>query len=362
MSPLDYFHAYALRYQPYKAGAWCYEDGCLYRGLQLLYEADPQGPWLGHLVRLVDGQIDRHGKLKSYDPSDYNIDNILPGRVLFFLAAQSGDNRYRRAADRLIAQLETHPRLLAGNYWHKKRYPHQLWLDGLYMGLPFQIEYGMDSGREGLIADALQQLATALVLTDHGSGLFVHGYDESRIQAWCDRMTGKSPAVWARAVGWLVMALADTLSLVEDDEAITSLRRRFCLLLGALVERQEESGLWMQVLEAPGLSGNYQESSATAMFAYALLRAARLGLVEEGVLASMQAAGERALQGLLQTRLQADEGVLRLTGIVQVAGLGGFEGQERDGSPAYYLREPVVSDDVKGVGPLMMAYSEHMRL
>ncbi|MBO9654787.1 MAG: glycoside hydrolase family 88 protein [Agrobacterium tumefaciens] len=363
MSPTSYFDDFASRYRHYKGGNWCYEDGCVYRGLQLLFEATGEARWNGHLHRLADAQIGPDGTLAGYDPQEYNIDHILAGRILFPLAVETSDKRYLAAAEHLAGQLRSHPRIAVGNYWHKKRYPHQVWLDGLYMGLPFQIEYAQATGRAELIDDALRQFSTALALTADIGGLHVHGYDDSRSQRWADPSSGKSPAVWARAVGWLAMALVDALVILPEDEATASLRENARLLLAGIVARQTEAGLWMQVLDSPGLAGNYEETSASAMFAYALLRAARLRLLQGEKAQAARAAGHRALAALLETRLRADEtGVTRFTGIVHVAGLGGFEGNYRDGSPGYYLTEPVVSDDAKGVGPLMMAYAESLRL
>src|SRR5690606_23242222 len=134
--------------------------------------------------------------LQGFAAEDFNIDNILAGRVLFPLARQTGDARYMAAARHLIGQLDRQPRIPAGNYWHKQRYPHQLWLDGLYMGLPFQIEYAQATGESARITDALLQFATALVLTAVPGGLYAHGYDDSRTQAWADPVTGRSSAVW----------------------------------------------------------------------------------------------------------------------------------------------------------------------
>ncbi|MGH6805545.1 MAG: glycoside hydrolase family 88/105 protein [Ensifer adhaerens] len=362
MNPTEYFDEFATRYISYKGGSWCYEDGCVYRGLIHLFEATGDARWKAHLHRLADPQIAADGALSGYDPHEYNIDHIFAGRSLFALAEGSDDPRYLLAADRLAGQLQSHPRIAAGNYWHKKRYPHQVWLDGLYMGLPFQIEYGKSTGRTGLIADALQQFSTALALTATTGGLFVHGYDDSRRQRWADPVTGRSPAVWARAVGWLAMALVDALAMLPADEATASLRQRTSLLLTEITTRQATStGLWPQVLDAPDLKGNYEESSASAMFAYALMRAAHRGLVDPDRAAVLAVAGRRALDGLLRARLVADdEGITRFTTIVHVAGLGGFEGSYRDGSARYYLTEPIVADDAKGVGPLMMAYAESL--
>ncbi|WP_418138169.1 glycoside hydrolase family 88/105 protein [Agrobacterium sp. El2ro-1b] len=363
MKATEYFDQFSSRYKHYKGGSWCYEDGCVYRGLQQLLEATGEARWNDHLHRLADPQIGANGTLAGYDPQEYNIDHILAGRILFPLSAQTGDARYLAAAGHLAGQLNSHPRTHAGNYWHKKRYPHQVWLDGLYMGLPFQIEYGQATGRPELIEDALRQFSAALALAADPGGLYVHGYDESRSQRWADPATGKSPAIWARAVGWLAMALVDALVILPDDSATADLGERTRRLLDGIIARQTQAGLWMQVLDNPDLAGNYAETSASAMFAYALLRAARLGLLQGEEAEAALAAGQRALAALLETRLERDEqGVARLTGIVHVAGLGGFDGNYRDGTPGYYLTEPVVSDDAKGVGPLMMAYAESLLL
>ncbi|CAD7052538.1 di-trans,poly-cis-decaprenylcistransferase [Pseudorhizobium halotolerans] len=354
----DYFDHFCQRYDPYKDGAWCYEDGCIYRGLMLLYQSSGEPRWLDHLMRMVPRQVQDDGALVGYDPREFNIDNILPGRVLLFLDRETKDARYMAAARRLIGQLDDHPRLLAGNYWHKARYPHQVWLDGLYMALPFQVEYALAANEQPRITDALQQLATALVLTAAPGGLHVHGYDESRQQAWADKETGKSPAVWARAMGWMVMTLVDVLAVLPNDAATKVLRKRTRSVLLAILQHQQESGLWLQVLDTPDLVGNYEETSASAMFAYASLAACRLQLLAPEETRRLENSARRALDALLGTRLLEEDGLIRLTGICQVAGLGALSGPYRDGTPAYYLSEPVVADDAKGVGPLMMAVAE----
>ena len=362
MTLTTYFDRYCDDYLPCKGGAWCYEDGCIYRGLVLLSEATGDPRWKAHLHRLADAQIGADGQLAGYDPKEFNIDNVLSGRILLPLARETADPRYWAAAERLIGQLDSHPRVRAGNYWHKLRYPDQVWLDGLYMALPFQIEYGLAAGEAARISDALSQFSTALALTETTGDLHVHGYDESRAQRWADPVTGRSPAVWARAMGWLAMALVDALVLLPEDAATRPLRARTRTILSALARRQAPSGLWPQVLDADALEGNYEESSASAMFSYALLRAARLGLGEGEEAAQWRAAGLRALDALTSTRLAEVDGTLRMTGICHVAGLGALSGPYRDGTPGYYLTEPIVSDDAKGVGPLMMAYAEAIRL
>ncbi|TNM61216.1 glycoside hydrolase family 88/105 protein [Aliirhizobium smilacinae] len=358
MKPTDYFDQFCTRYQAYKKGSWCYEDGCIYRGLELLYQATGEQRWLDHILRLITPQVGPDGSLAGYTPEEFNIDNILPGRALIFLDRETGDPRYMAAARRLIGQLDGHPRIPAGNYWHKKRYPSQLWLDGLYMGLPFQVEYAIASGEAPRISDALQQMATALALTQVGNGLYVHAYDDSGAEKWADPVTGKSPAVWSRAMGWLVMALVDILAVIPADKASATLRKQTRAILLALAERQQASGLWPQVLDARDLAGNYDETSASAMFAYALLRAERMDLVAAEEAPKIRASGQKAAEALIDSRLVEENGETRLVGICQVAGLGPFEGRYRDGSPPYYLTEAVVADDAKGVGPFMMAYAE----
>lgn len=357
MTLASYFDRFAAHYAPYKGGAWCYEDGCVYRGLALLAEATGDPRWFAHLRRLAEPRIGPDGALAGYDREEFNIDNILAGRALFPLAKATGDPRYLAAADRLADQLDAHPRIAAGNYWHKGRYPRQVWLDGLYMALPFQIEYALARDEPARVCDALAQFATALALTEGPGGLHVHGYDEARAQRWADPVTGRSAAVWARAMGWLAMALVDALTLLPEDAATRPLRARTRAILSALGARQAPSGLWPQVLDAPDLEGNYEESSASAMFAYAFLRAARLGLVVGDEAETLRARGLRALDALAR-RVTFEGGVPRLTGICHVAGLGALGGPYRDGSPGYYLTEPVVADDAKGVGPLMMAAAE----
>ncbi|SHM36522.1 glycoside hydrolase family 88/105 protein [Roseibium suaedae] len=357
MNPLEFFDRYAERYQPYKGGSWCYEDGLIYRGLALLHKATGDQRFLDHLLRLANAQIAADGTLRGYDPAEYNIDNVMSGRCLFYLADVSGDPRYMAAADRLIGQLQTHPRTQSGNFWHKRIYPSQVWLDGLYMGLPFQIEYGQRTGSGALVNDALDQLVRALELTGRGDGLYVHGYDEARKQAWADPVTGHSAACWGRALGWLAMALSDVAALTGSEVfRAKGLEARSRDLFEKLLTLKAGDGLWLQVIDQPDLPGNYSESSASAMFAYAFLRAGTAGLWAKG-----EAEGRKALAAVITSALKTGEnGETGLQQICHVAGLGGFSGTYRDGSPAYYITETIVADDSKGVGPLMMAVSEDL--
>lgn len=353
----DYFNAYASNYSYYKGGSWCYEDGCLYRGLITLYGASGKQQWFDHMKRLVEEQVSETGQLRGYTIPEYNIDHILPGRALITLYKADPQPRYRAALDHLLRQLQSHPRTSAGPHWHKLRYPHQIWLDGLYMALPFKVEYAALTGDNALVDEALDEMLTALELTfDAPSGLFRHGYDEERLQAWANPQTGLSPAHWARSIGWLCMALADTIEAAPQCEKRDALSQWFSNLLAKLATLRTDDGRWLQVIDQPALEGNYAESSATAMFAYAFIKAARLGITNGDA-----AIGIKALDSLSENALKPNEiGRTVLQDICCVAGLGGFDGNYRDGSPAYYLSETLKDDDIKGVAPLMMAYAERL--
>lgn len=355
VSLTDYFDAYARDYAYYKSGSWCYEDGCLYRGLIALHEATGERRWFEHLTRLVNGQVDAAGSIAGYTITEYNIDNVLPGRALVYLAQKTGETRYRTAVDHLVRQFQTHPRIGAGPHWHKLRYPHQVWLDGLYMALPFKVEYAGLSGQADLAQQALSEMLTALDLTfDAPSGLYRHGYDEERLQAWADPVTGLSPAHWARSIGWLAMAMVDMVETLPAGAGRDDLAGRLAALLSVLAKLRTVDGRWLQVIDQPELAGNYAESSATAMFAYAFLKAARLGIRD-----AAGRIGAEAVISLTRHALAPDaNGRTVLQRICCVAGLGGFDGHYRDGTPDYYLSETLRDDDIKGVAPLMMAHAE----
>jgi unsaturated rhamnogalacturonyl hydrolase len=351
---MDFLDTYARDYRPYKGGAWCYEDGCIYRGLELLHVETGEDRWAAHLLRLVDSQVGPDGSLIGYALSEYNIDNILPGGALLYLHRLTGEDRYRRAASTLARQLASHPRTASGVYWHKLRYPWQIWLDGLYMGQPFRIAEAMTRGDRSAVDDSISQIATALsVLVDPGTGLYKHAYDEVREQPWADPATGQSPAFWARAIGWLAMALVDVADLAGDR--FSPLRTQTVSLLSRLTDLRQPDGLWLQVIDQPDLDGNYTEMSASAMFTYALLRGARLGLVQPLRATDAKGPGDLAETLFRRCLREKPSGGYEMIDICEVAGLGTFENHYRSGTEAYYLSERRVPDDAKGVGALMMA-------
>lgn len=353
---IDFFDAFARDYHAYKRGTWCYEDGLLYRGLQFLSEATGDPRWEAHLMRLINEQVQdgpEGATLFGYDPAEFNVDHVLSGRSLLYLHEKTGEARWLSAAGHLLTQLKNHPRTKSGVYWHKLKYPWQVWLDGLYMWAPFQIGYGQETGDDALVADALQQVSTALDMTYNAStGLYAHAVDEARLQPWANAQTGHNPAHWSRAVGWLAMALVDIRELVGAAR-FEPLEARTRALLKRTLELRQPSGLWLQVMDQPDLAGNYGESSASAMFVYALQKGSALGLCD-----APSDLMEKLTAGVMKQGANGPE----MAEMCEVAGLGYYESRFRDGSAEYYVSEKVVSDDVKGVGPMMMAYAVSLEL
>lgn len=332
---------------------WFYEDGCVLRGCEELYCATGEALYrdfiLDYMARAVDGE----GHIRHFPTAQQNLDNINAGKTLLFALDETGDARYRRAADFLMDRLATHPRCDCGNYWHKDIYPHQVWLDGLYMAQPFRLAYTLRFGGGRDAADVLAQFANARrLLFDPAKGLYFHACDTRRVQPWADPATGRSPNFWLRAIGWHLLALVDCAQLLPEEPTLKALFREAAE--GVARRRDGETGLFHQIIDRPDVPGNYIETSGSAMVIAARLKGARLGIIP--------ACGDDldAFERLTREKLlPGEDGKRHLTGICRSAGLG--PGSRRDGSVAYYLSEPIVSDDGKGVGPFMMALAEYRR-
>lgn len=335
---------------------WNYENGLV---LGAIYAASKRR--LGHRyddrVRdRVDLLIAPDGSIRGYLKEEYNLDQINSGKIVFEVWKDGGERRYLKAIESLASQLAAHPRTDSGSFWHKKIYPRQVWLDGLYMFGPFYARYAAEFSRHELFDDLCAQLFRARdTMRDKASGLYYHAWDESRGQRWSNPGTGLSPHIWGRAVGWLSMALVDVLDwLPAAHSERNGVAAMFRDLARSIAFAQDGSGLWFQILDMPGEKGNYLEESASAMFAYSLYKGIRTGLLSP---AEFGAAADQAMDGIISRFISRDaSGRLHVNGICKVAGLGG--NPYRDGSFAYYMSEPVVSDDYKGVGPLILALGE----
>jgi unsaturated rhamnogalacturonyl hydrolase len=336
--------------------AWNYELGTLLKGMDAVWlnTADPRA--FNYIKAAVDQFVTPDGAIPTWKVEEYQLDNILLGRQLLLLYGVTQDKRYLTAAKLLDDQLAHQPRTASGGYWHKQRYPNQMWLDGLYMAEPFRAEFAKLAHRPEDFRDIAHQFA---LLEEHArdkkSGLLYHGWDESRQERWADKQTGLSHEFWARAMGWQMMALVDTLSYFPAgdpgrEQLIAMLERD----ADAVVRSQDStSGLWYQVMDKPNAKGNYLESSAACMFVYALARGVREGYLPE----KYRAAAERGYKGILSHFVQAGPGnEVTLTETVKGAGLGGDP--YRDGSYDYYIGEKRVANDPKGVGAFLLASVE----
>ena len=303
--------------------------------------------------------ISDDAKILTYKKSDYNIDRVNPGKFLMELYKITGEPKYKMAIDTLRNQMRLHPRTSEGGFWHKKIYPHQMWLDGLYMGSPFLAQYAILYNEPALFGDVAKQVYLIDKYTwDAEKGLFFHGWDESREQKWSDPVTGRSPHAWGRAMGWFAMALVDMLDFFPADHPqraeVLAIHKK---MADAILKNQDASGLWWQVLDRPGDEGNYLEGSASSMFVYFLLKSGNKGYLDQKYIS----AGIKGYEAIVEKLIKENEdGTISLTQVCGVAGLGGTP--YRDGSYEYYINEVIRDNDPKGVGPFMMAALEYEQI
>lgn len=335
---------------------WTYDHGLVLKGIERVWSNTGNKDYLDFIQRNMDHFVADDGSIRTYSRDDYNIDNILPGRNLLFLYKTTHNEKYRKAAALLREQLKTQPRTSDGGFWHKKIYPSQMWLDGLYMGEPFYAEYAATFSESAAFDDIAKQfILMERHARDDKTGLLYHGWDESKQQRWANPTTGRSSQFWGRAMGWYAMALVDTLDYFPQKhpqraELVAILNR----LARATAKYQDaRTGLWYQVLDKAGEKGNYLEASAACMFVYALAKGVRNGYLP----ASFMKAANDGYRGILSEFVKYDaSGRLSLEGTVSVAGLGG--NPYRDGSYEYYLSERVVANDPKGIGAFLLAATE----
>jgi len=345
---------------PLLSRRWHYEPGVVLLALYHLWQETGDQKYYDYVRRNIDEFVGLDGEIRTYRLDEYNIDQINEGKLLFPLYETTGDERYRKAACLLRKQLESHPRTSEGGFWHKRVYPHQTWLDGTYMALPFYAEFARRFDEPESFDDVANQIALICHHTrDPKTGLFYHGWDETKSQRWADPETGCSAHFWARAMGWYAMTLPDVLDhFPEGHPQLGNMLAIFRDLAAALVSVQDEgSGVWYQVLDQRGRDGNYLEASASCMFVYALAKGVRKGYLRPSALD----AARRGYDGILTQFVTVDgSGLANLHHICGVGGLGGKP--YRDGSFEYYVGEKVLSNDYKGVGAFMLASLEMKRL
>ena len=342
-----------------KPASWNYIDGCMMTALLAMSDITGEGQYFDFAESFIDDFVAEDGSIRSYEPETFNLDDINEGRVLFSLLEKTGKEKYRKAARLLRRQLEQQPRTYEGNFWHKAIYPNQVWLDCIYMAQPFYALYEKHLGN-GDYRDILSQIETVRRrMFDEEKQLYYHGYDASRSAFWADPKTGCSKNFWLRSIGWFAVALADLLEILPAGEPREKLSAIFAELMeGVARYADEETGLYWQVVDQGGRAGNYLETSGSSMLAYAMLKGVRLGALGK----EYAAKGQKTFRGIVEKYLSFTDGDLNLGGICLVAGLGPETNRRRDGSYEYYISEPVVANDAKGVAPFLLCYTEIKRL
>ncbi|MGM9548333.1 MAG: glycoside hydrolase family 105 protein [Faecousia sp.] len=340
-----------------KINGWNYIDGCMMIALLNMYRITGQKRYYDFAEHFLDYYVFEDGSIRGYKEEDYNLDNICEGRVLFDVYAMSGKEKYRRAMETLHGQLLRQPRTCEGNFWHKAIYPNQVWLDGLYMAQVFYARYTTEFENGAAYKDIQKQFQTVREkMYDPATGLYRHGYDASKKAFWADE-TGRSKNPWLRSLGWFSAALIDVTAEIapghEDFRGgMTAIAAELAKNLLPYIDK--ESGMLWQVPNQVGREGNYPETSGSAMVAYFYLKGARLGILDK----SYAPVGEKIFESICDRYLTETDGKLNLGGICLVAGLGPETNRRRDGSYEYYISEPIVENDAKGLAPFLMCYTE----
>lgn len=339
-----------------KINGWNYIDGCMMIALLNMHKITGQSRYYEFAENFLDYYVFEDGSLRGFNEEEYNLDNICEGRVLFDVYAQSHKEKYRKAIETLYGQILRQPRTHEGNFWHKAIYPNQVWLDGLYMAQVFYARYTteMEGGKN--YDDIRRQFRTVREkMFDPATGLYRHGYDASKTAFWAGE-DGCSLNPWLRSLGWFSAALIDVTTEVKDDPEfiaeMTGIAKELAQNLLPYID--EESGMLWQVPNQVGREGNYPETSGSSMVAYFYLKGARLGILD----ASYAEVGAKIFQAICDRYLTETDGKLNLGGICLVAGLGPENNRRRDGTYEYYISEPIVENDAKGLAPFLMCYTE----
>ena len=331
-----------------------YDLAFLASAIEKLGPVNPKYP--EYAKAYIDYFVQDDGTINGHKLTDYNIDRVRPGLNMLELYKRTGDEKYRKAIETLVSQMETQPRINSGGFWHKKIYPYQMWLDGIYMGSPFLARYAHDFNQPKWFDEVAFQIQEIYRETlDTKTGLLYHAWDESRQQRWCNHETGQSKHFWSRAEGWYVMAIVDVLDYLPENHpqraAIIEILNNVCSAL--LKVQDEKTGLWYQVLDMGGKEGNYLEASGTAMFIFTFAKGAKKGYLDKKYLDIAGKAFDSMVENMVKT---GAGGLPVLTNTCGACGLGGNPYREADYN--YYVTEKQVDNDQKGVAPFILAAIE----
>lgn len=336
---------------------WSYDMGVVLKGFEGLWMSTGDPKYFNAIQSKIDFFVQNDGTIKGYEADEYNIDHVNNGKLLLLLYRVTQKEKYLKAAQVLREQLRHHPRTNEGGFWHKKVYPYQMWLDGLYMGEPFYAEYAMLMHEDPAFNDIANQFIwMEKHARDPKTGLLYHAWDESKQMRWANKQTGTSSFFWSRAMGWYGDAIVDVLDYFPANhpkrQALIDILNR---LVNAVEKQQDKStGLWYDIMNynGPGKEKNYFEASASSQFVYAIAKGIRKGYLP----AAKLSIAKKGYDGILKQFIQVENGQTNLTGTVKVSGLGG--NPYRDGSFEYYMSEPVIVNDPKGIGAFLLASNE----
>lgn len=342
-----------------KSPHWNYIDGCMITSLLEIGKITNDDRYFDFSEKFIDYYVNDDGSILGYDIEKYNLDDINEGKVLFELYEKTHKEKYHLAIENQALQLKNQPRTCTGNYWHKLIYPNQVWLDGLYMAQVFSAKYQRFHNTHDY-SDVLMQIKNVRkYMFDEKYGLYYHGFDCSRSVFWADKVTGLSKNFWLRAIGWYAVAMIDIIEICDDSNARLEISAIFRELMSSIIRyRDNDSKMYYQVVNMGDRGGNYLETSGSSMIAYAQIKGARLGVLP----CEFSEYGQETFDGICNRYLTVtDDGDLNLGGICLVAGLGPESNKRRDGSFEYYISEPIVENDAKGVAPFILCYTEILR-
>ena len=336
-----------------RSALWNYEEAVTLKGIDRLWRKTGDDAYFTYMKKIIDHFIGEDGSIRTYLPLEYNSDQVTGGLILLTLYEKTKESKYKIAMDHLWEQIQWQPRTKEGGFWHKYKYPYQMWLDGAYMLDVFYASY-TKAFQKNTFTDIANQLTWMNKhLKDPVTGLLFHGWDESKKQQWCDPVTGRSPEIWSRSMGWYMMALVDIIELFPSNhpkrpELIRILNSTIASIAGY---QDKNSGVWYQIVNKGGMKGNYLEASGSTMFTYAMAKGIHKGYLPETFKSSLK----KAYEGLQKEFITIDEkGLPHIHHSCSGAGLGGTP--YRSGTYDYYINEPQRSDDLKTIGPLISLF------
>lgn len=304
-----------------------YSQATLYTGLENVIALTSNATIKAFYRAQIDALVLSNGSIASYDYAKHSLDNYRLGNNILWWYEQTGEEKFKTAAEGIKATLDSHPRNEAGGFWHRDpTYPNQMWLDGIFMADTFYAKYVSLFQPENATAwaDIALQYDTIDNVTRKDNKLLVHGYDESKVAVWADPETGAAPLIWARADGWYFMALLEVIALFPSK--YTAIRSR---LIGYFTEQaaglktaQDETGGWWNIMDTQyeDVDGNYIESSASAMFTVGWIRGINRGLLDSTTYGSV---AETAYKSLIKTFVTENaNGTINWEGTVEVGSLG----------------------------------------